>query len=535
MALDRRDKEFRHEGVSYLDYKQVEMDRVLTAFLPRLWWDGRRSVLARSGDLSVDDFVTTIGENPGAFADFDPAITRRWVETHLLDVVNRGKPTQAVAGLRPLHGFAYRFRNTRRSRSYGADEQLYEMLGHGGQRGSVALMMLKDFFFAGVDSRTEAPQLGTDIDVETQALISLSEAVKGKITDRAASDREQRSYPPLDPDVADLLADDVLRLLYHRELIPRTVLVDYLKVLFAFHLARYHLRILKLLPARTGAEMNGAGADKVSGDGGFFLDAAGVPGTPAARLAERSAAAWFGRIPEFVRATFTVKKLDDLAQHLARRGHLRRPAAGYFAVDDLLALLGPRHREERDRYAAGRLSAIESSRLPGEVEEDPIYAQLLELGLDEFTAYIEVITAYRVAFHRKYLTECLDSLLLKNRPGAMIAQPRLGERRFVLDSRLLEVLLQLSLLRPDSQLRYYTASLRVDEFLGLLRDRYGLYIDRLPNEDGFGSATVTDHAALQANVAAFTARLREIGFYSDLSDAYLTQTITPRYRIARQS
>lgn len=97
MTLDRRDKEFRHQGVSYLDYKQVEMDRVLTALLPRLWWDGRRSVLARSSDLTVDDFVTTIGEHPAAFANFDPAITHRWLETHLLDVVNRGKATQAVA------------------------------------------------------------------------------------------------------------------------------------------------------------------------------------------------------------------------------------------------------------------------------------------------------------------------------------------------------------------------------------------------------------------------------------------------------
>ena len=44
-----------------------------------------------------------------------------------------------------------------------------------------------------------------------------------------------------------------------------------------------------------------------------------------------------------------------------------------------------------------------------------------------------------------------------------------------------------------------------------------------------------DHAALRDNRAAFTARLREIGFYSDLSDAYLTQTITPRYTIGTET
>lgn len=525
MRLDRKDKEFRHEGVSYLDYKQVDMDRVLTAFLPRLWWDGQSSVISRTRDLTIEDFVATMQEHPEAFESFDPSITRRWVETHLLDIVSRGKPSQAIAGLRPLHGFTYRFRNARRSRSYGADEQLYEMLSHTSTRaGQVALTGLKEFFFAGVDARTEMPQLGDDIDVETQALISLSEAVKGEITDRAASDRSRRSYPPLYQQASDLLADDVLRLLVHRRLMPRTVLVDYLKILFAFHLALYHLEVMKLLPALIRGDRN------ASPDGGFFLDATGLPNTGAAYLAERSAACWFGRIPGFVRATFTMKKLDDLAQYLATRGQLTRRPGGVFTVSDLLALLEPRMREDRLRYAAGRLSAIDATRTPGG-DDDREYTQLLQLGLDEFTTYVELITHYRVKFHRQYLTECLDTLLLKNRPGAMIAQPRGGARRFTLDSRLLEVLLQLSLLEADASDRFSTASLRVDEFLRILRERYGLYIDQLPDGDGFGSAIVTDHAALRENRTAFISRLREIGFYSDLSDAYLTQTITPRYTI----
>ena len=109
-----------------------------------------------------------------------------------------------------------------------------------------------------------------------------------------------------------------------------------------------------------------------------------------------------------------------------KRGQLPRPPGGFFQVSDLLDLLGPRYRkEERLRYAAGRLSAIDDARGPGE-DDDPEYDQLLQLGTDEFTTYVEVITHYRVKFHRQYLTECLDTLLLKNRPGAMIAQPRGG-------------------------------------------------------------------------------------------------------------
>lgn len=548
MALRRQDKEFRHPGVSYLDYKQVEMDRVLTAFLSRLWHDGAPSRLSRSTNLTVGDYVDEFLDHPELFDGFDPEITYRWVETHLLDVVNRGKATQAIAGLRPLHGFTYRFRNARQSRPYGADEQLYEMIRHAREeRGLKALQFLKEFFFSGVDPRTETPQPGMEVDVETQALINLSQANRNKIEDRPATSKSRTTYPPLCATAADLLADDVLRLLFHEEFIPRSVLVEYLKILFAFHLTLYHLRIIKLLPAWVKA----GGADPACGLNrcpfalakansgcrygiGLFLDVAGVPGTPAARLAERSAQVWFGRIPDFVRATFTAKKLNEFAEHLHRRGKLRKPAGGVLGVDEALQLLRQAYSRDRTAFAEARLSGLlESSKTP-DVELDAEISQILQLGLDSFTTYIEVISAYRTDFHRRYITQCLDSLMLKNRPGAMIAQPRSGGRRFILDSRLLEVLLQISLLRPGGVHGFHTVSLRVDEFLGVLRERYGLYIDRLPPGDGFGRPSITDHAALRANRAAFVSKLREIGFYSDLSDAYLTQTITPRYVVTAE-
>lgn len=526
MGLHRDDKEFRHAGISYLDYKQVDMDRVLTALLPRLWWKGSPSVLIGSPrDLDIEAFVSTMASQPQWFEGFDHDITYRWAETHLLDLVNRGKPSQAVAGLRPLHGFTYRFRVARRSRPYGADEQLYWMIYHtSGGRGAKILDHLKRFFFAGVDPWTDKPSAGTEVDVETQALINLSEAVKGDITDREARVKDRKVYPPLDPAASELLTDDITRLLYHQGLIPRSVMVDHMKILFAFHLARYHLRIAKSLPAWVTGDRSLAG-------GGFFLDVAGVPGSSAARLAERSAQVWYGRIPAFVQATFTVRKLDDLAAHLVKIGKLRKPPGDVFSVEQLLGLLGPGYKTDRARFAESRLPRVLEGGPNSDDDFDRDISDLLQLGLDPFTTYIEIITAFRVGFHRRYLTDCLDSLLLKHRPGAMIAQPRRGQRRFILDSRLLEVLLQLALLQPDGTGGLRTASIRVDEFLTILRDRYGIYIDELPTADGFERPSITDQMALRENRAAFIGRLREIGFYNDLSDAYLTQTIAPRYRI----
>ena len=98
-------------------------------------------------------------------------------------------------------------------------------------------------------------------------------------------------------------------------------------------------------------------------------------------------------------------------------------------------------------------------------------------------------------------------------------------------SHLLEVLLQIAVLRTSGA-GFYTRELRIDELLTFLQERYGIYIDRLPPGDGFGVASINDLTALRRNVESFKGRLREIGFFRDLSDAYVTQTITPRYAIA---
>lgn len=137
MPLSKRDREFRLPKISYLDFKHLEMDRVLTAFFARLAHNGYPSRLRRKVELSIESFVEEFMEHPEWFTGFQahPDVLARWVETHLLDVVNRGKPNQAVAAPRPLHGFTYRFRNPKHSRDYGAAQHLYETL-YGARNGA---------------------------------------------------------------------------------------------------------------------------------------------------------------------------------------------------------------------------------------------------------------------------------------------------------------------------------------------------------------------------------------------------------------
>ena len=100
---------------------------------------------------------------------------------------------------------------------------------------------------------------------------------------------------------------------------------------------------------------------------------------------------------------------------------------------------------------------------------------------------------------------------------------------------MLEVLLQIAVLRPGGDQGYFTGEMRIDDLLSFLRERYGLYIDQLPPGEGFSAPTIDERKALRSNVQAFTGRLREIGFYRDLSDAYVTQTVVPRYTIAERN
>ena len=91
------------------------------------------------------------------------------------------------------------------------------------------------------------------------------------------------------------------------------------------------------------------------------------------------------------------------------------------------------------------------------------------------------------------------------------------------------------MLRPSDSQSFVTCPVRIDELLEWFRKRYGIHVDRLPNGDGWEEPGINELRALRDNAQAFRRRLREIGFYEDLSDAYITQVVSPRYEIAETS
>ncbi len=551
MSIKGRDKEFRIPKVSYLDFKHIEMDRVLTMLFPRLKYDGYGSRRPpRGGDLSVDEFLEDFLEHPEWFSGFDkyPDIVRSWIETDLMDMVNRGKSNQALAAPRPLHGNTYKFRNAKHTRDYGAAEQIYWMLFYARKgKGQAARDALKRFFFPGVDLVTDRYDPSASVDVETQAILRLDHQVTQDMKDS----REPSRFQPLCIGQADIMADDILRLLAYEPYIPRSVLVDYLKTLMAFHLALYHLKLLQMLPKlvkqHSGNDLCSTtecpidpGLDNAL-EGcpyrvALVVDMGDVNNPHMAELARKSTDRLYRQIPAFVQANFVVKKLDEMADYLSKKtGKLASPANGVFSVGDLVSLLKSEHDTDRQAYFKFRLASLIEESTTGNEDVDPEIRDVMAMGLGEFESFIEILMAYRGKYHRQYITECLDSLLLKNKETGLLAQSRTkgSPRRFVLGSKLLEVLLQVAVLTQDGG-RFVTREVRIEELLAFLRNRYGLHIDRLP-ETGQVNSSILDRRALRLNLEAFKRRLREIGFYEDLSDAYVTQKVSPRYAIRRNN
>jgi hypothetical protein len=190
-----------------------------------------------------------------------------------------------------------------------------------------------------------------------------------------------------------------------------------------------------------------------------------------------------------------------------------------------------------DAYYRVKLEVIENI-LPekDEKEFDKLdFAEMLSLFPEEdyFNKLIHVyeksIVANRVY---KYFPAFIDCVSMKNSPSMLIADSRSRKhpRRGVLGSKLLETLVQLLVLRQKEDGSYETHSLSIEDLASEISNRYGLIINGV-HEDRFADADVEMNAAFKVNMDAFKNKLRQIGFYTDMSDACILQKIRPRYNL----
>lgn len=528
MKLRKQDQEFRNPRIFYADPKNVDLDRVLVVLFLWLKTNGMRPATTgrqKKEFEKVGVHFKRLAALPGVsgFTE-NEEIARLWLETDVFDLVNRGRPTEAIASLRPLHLDAHKIRVSKYCRDYNFADALYAMLEYGGGR---AHQDLKAYL-----ERGRAYQPGIKLDLETLAVLKLVEGV----SDTHPAGDKITPYPPLCIGQSRVLCDDIERILTYQD-VPRAVMIDYLRMILGLHLGIYTLRLARQLsgwirdrgshPTCRTCPVFGHLADPFA-DCPYAVslttDMGGDYRSRMAQLAQEDTAGEYARLGDFVKSIFS---MNQLLRYAREEGITEDP----FEAPGLLA--HPTAEFEADFKAV--LKQIrnlndDNESLPPDIEA------ILGAGLSSFETLIELVTHVRQAHHIKYLIQMLDKVFQKNAPFGVLAQgkSRANPRRWSLGGRALEVLVQLAVLcakETPAGRCFETEPILVGDFLTWMERRYGFVIAPGVTATGRRPVSLDEHRAFRENLRAFKDRLREIGFYDDLSDAYNAQTIRPRYEL----
>lgn len=538
MKVSKQDQEFRNPKLFYPDPKNVDLDRVLINLFLLLRCNGTRPVTRgrpKAGVERVDYHVEQLAHLDGvAGIDQHPEIAKAWLESDIFDLVNRGTNREAVSSLRPLHLDAHKIRVAKHCRDYNVADAIYALLEFGERQ---TLNALRDYLDQGRDVRTSRFDGKTKLDLETLTVLKLVEG----LPDLHPSEDRVASSPPTCLGQARVLCDDVQRLLAYRNAVPRPVMIDYLKTVFGLHIAVYTLRLSKQLtgwisdkranPTCLSCPVHGTLTkpfEECPYQLSFTVDMGGDFRSRMAQMAQESVADTQGGLIQLIRALFTLNQLLRYARDERQLGISSEPA-------EVLRLLSEPPEDFQADFRA-RLKQLRIDNQSSDEELPPEVQSILDSGLNPFDTFIELITHIRQKHHLDYLTQMMDKLFQKNSDaGAMVqGKSRNNPRRWHLGGRLLEVLVQLAVLKwtdKEGRKLFYSEPILIEDFLFWLEARYGFVIGGAQLGTGKRPVTMEEHHAFKENVRGLKDRLREIGFYDDLSDAYIAQTIRPRYPI----
>jgi len=552
MEIERRDYEFNNPRICHIQPKHIELDRVLINLFMMLKYNGQRPV-PKVGRKEVKlDYIMEqlLSQHPDkllGFADY-PEIVRDWVHSDLLDIVFRGtSDKEKIASPLPLHLNAYKLRNPAQAKDYRGAEHLYSLM----QAADPGLVgRLRDFLGQGMDPTGGYDKYdgATRLDLDTLTIVHM---VDNPVLKENPSSTHEMLEAPLCLGQARLMCDDLRRLLVYEKYVPRSVMIGYLRTAVGLHLGLYLLRLFRELkgwvqdknahPACRNCPVTPSQpqpfsncpyafqnptADEHASVQEIIIDMGDDHTSHMAQIAMDNCTSIYDSMNEYTPAVFLV---NQLFQYTKSSTYQRRfPTAQLQTVADVLQLLENPPAGMAD-YFSQRIDGI----LPKGVEgERPEVRSIYEMtDLPSWETFVELVALERTGNYRRELTRQLDSVLMKNQDTSLLRQGKgkSNRRRWYIGSRLLELFVQIAVLQSEgsgANTRFESRPILIDDFVGWLKQRYGLVI--MPN---WPAATIEDNKAFNANLNNLKRRLREIGFYTDLSDAYNTQTIRPRYPI----
>lgn len=509
---------FRNPQILDVDTKQVVLERVLTNLFMLIYADGANVKLKNRKEFNIDNMIDDIFralEQEGKISGVESNRTAvlDWLRSSLLEIVNRGNmQKEKVASVRPVHLLSFRVQNRRYCRDYSTADQLYLML----KAAPDVLTSLRKYLSIGWDKDKKEITPGEVNDVDTAGILLMS----SKLRDGREPNDAISFVKPLLPRQADLFNDDVRRLLAYKDVLPRSVFIEYLKIICGLHLALYSMKVVLFLP-----QMVKAGTTDIPDDWSMVVDLTGNLDSKVSRIACRDMERLMNAVRPYIKATYMI----NLAQ---RANNVNRGGCSVDkALDDI------KQGKVEVSYMKGKIVDILdklNDKNDKEFDKEDLYS-LMEYYDDDdyFGKYVHLLEVSNLGYSQfKFFKNFIDSVSMKNKPSMLMAdgRSRRRQRRGAIGPKMLETMVQLLLLQPKDDGGFESRSLSVNELVQSIRSRYGLIINGV-GEARFESADVETYAAFEENVSAFKDMLRQSGFYSDLSDACILQRIRPRYKI----
>ncbi len=340
-------------------------------------------------------------------------------------MVFRGVPDkETVAAPLPLHLNAFKLRNPKQAQDYRSAEQIYSLITAGDPS---LLKRLADYLGQGMDTSTYETYNGTTpLDLDTLMVVRM---VDDPALQEKPSTTADLIFPPLCPCEGRLLANDLRRLLAYQDVVPRSVLISYLRTTLGLHLGLFLLRLFRQLAgwvhdrqAHPGC-LNCAVRPEIDAKPfrhcpyAFQNPAAGVNGpvheilvdmgddpfSHMAQLARDNCARHYGSANEYIEAVFTLNQLFQFGDS-ARGRRLGLRIDSVPAALKLLATPPPGMNE----YFEARIDEIVP---PNAAEEErPEVKAIRDMrDLSPLQTFVALVALERTSYYRKYLTQQLDS------------------------------------------------------------------------------------------------------------------------------
>jgi len=512
MALKSPHKDWRIERVSAIDVKAVGLDQLLTNLWLRILLGNRPWTREGPAYRTVADLANLIEHQAAGFVGFhEGGIAEAWLRADLCKIPKR-KPTEFTVA-RPVHELAARIRNPKESGDSNASLVIYEWLRHCAPPVLAALAE-----FIRVDAKAET------LDLDSFALALMGQELPPDVVKKDSPDALP---PPLSIGQALVFAEDVTRLLAYRPVMPRAGLVEHLRRLVGFHLGLSMLRMMRIVVQieRTGGASEHctycSGADVIEPMCkhrlNLIVDCGDDARSDMSRLAEDCWLENEDMLARYVRSHIVLRKLLEFGKDMMG---IKADAQ----LEEIAALESTASPDRLDAYFVQRLGSLEEETGGDVTARREEYAAL---GRSSFRTYADLLAHYSgrrwVGYHRFLL----DSLFGKNTGEGLLRQPLGGKRRrrAVLSAGILETLCTIAVVtRVDES--FVTRPVMVSDLVRSLEQRYGLLITS-PPASGADDPAVT--RAFAMNAQRLKARLRETGMFVDLSDAFLAQTVRPRY------